>query len=131
MRECQKHGMVRWKWRNNGGRRVDGSRKGKYRCTKCENEHRAKHTKNLKQKALNYKGGKCQICEYDKTVASLHFHHVDSDGKDFEIAKATGWEKAKIELDKCILVCANCHGEIHDGLIPLEIQQQLLQCACG
>ncbi len=71
-----------------------------------------------------YKGAKCSLCGYDKCKSSLHFHHIDPSKKDFGISGNWGlsWKKMKIELDKCILVCANCHGEIHEGL---EIKQTI------
>lgn len=69
-----------------------------------------------KIKALEYKGNKCSICGYNKSIWSLHFHHLNESEKQFSISKYAGmsWEKLKKELDKCILVCANCHGEIHE-----------------
>lgn len=71
----------------------------------------------IKLKAVEYKGGKCVICGYNKCVRSLQFHHVDPSKKDFSLSQVTRqWEKVKSELDKCIIVCANCHGEIHDGM---------------
>lgn len=76
----------------------------------------------LKDKCIEYKGGKCQTCGYDKCKKSMHFHHVDPSLKDFTIsgAHARSWNKIKAELDKCILVCSNCHGEIHaDILAPV------------
>jgi predicted HNH restriction endonuclease len=53
----------------------------------------------------------------------LDFHHVDSTKKEFGIGNSgytRSWEKVKKELDKCILVCANCHREIHEGLIKIR-----------
>lgn len=73
----------------------------------------------LKQKAVNYKGGRCEICGYDKCIDAFDFHHVDSIDKDFNISnKMTSWEKIKPELDKTVLLCANCHRECHAGLHP-------------
>jgi endogenous inhibitor of DNA gyrase (YacG/DUF329 family) len=69
-----------------------------------------------KLKCIEYKGGKCEICGYDKCPASLAFHHLDPSQKDFGISSSgfsRSFEKCKPELDKCILVCMNCHGEIH------------------
>ena len=74
-----------------------------------------------KLKAIEYKGGKCVICGYNKSVRALQFHHVDPSQKDFGISGSTkSFEKLKPELDKCVLVCANCHAEIHDKLINLN-----------
>lgn len=74
--------------------------------------------KELKDKAIEYKGGKCKICGYDKSKRSLTFHHRDPNEKEFGISKykTLSWEKIKIELDKCDLICANCHGELHEKL---------------
>lgn len=70
-----------------------------------------------KIKAVAYKGGKCQNCGYKKSVYCLDFHHVNPEEKDFAIASVTRrWEIIKRELDKCILVCRNCHGEIHEEI---------------
>lgn len=78
--------------------------------------------KRLKEKAVDYKGGKCIICGYNKCVSALDFHHVDANSKDFNVSSNTNrkWEILKEELDKCVLVCSNCHREIHANLILLE-----------
>jgi hypothetical protein len=77
--------------------------------------------KRTKQKAVEYCGGKCCVCGYSKCVEALEFHHKNPNTKDFSISTNTNkaWNKVKIELDKCILVCSNCHREIHAGLIKL------------
>ncbi len=72
----------------------------------------------IKEKSVEYKGGKCFICGYDKCNRSLQFHHQNPSEKDFDFNRIRNWERVKKELDKCILVCANCHAEIHDGLHP-------------
>ena len=66
--------------------------------------------------AVESKGGCCQICGYDKCLEALEFHHIASDEKDFSISDkgyTRSWEKIQKELEKCMLVCANCHREIH------------------
>jgi len=76
----------------------------------------------LKKMSIEYKGGKCKCCGYNKCVSALDFHHLDPFKKDFSIGAkgyTRSWEKVKKELDKCILVCANCHREIHEGLIKI------------
>jgi len=73
----------------------------------------------LKQLSLEYGGGSCQICGYKKCIGALSFHHKDPDQKDFGMSArglTRSWEKTKKELGKCILVCANCHAEIHEGI---------------
>lgn len=70
----------------------------------------------LKQKLIEYKGGKCIRCGYCKDCPPAYdFHHKDPTKKDFQISGACiGLEKMKKEVDKCDLVCRNCHAEIHD-----------------
>lgn len=74
----------------------------------------------LKKKAVSYLGEKCSLCGYDTCIDALEFHHIDPTQKDFGISYkgiTRSWEKIKDELDKCILVCLNCHKEIHAGLV--------------
>lgn len=78
-----------------------------------------KRRKKLRQMAVDYLGGKCLICGYKTSISALEFHHLDKTKKDFGISKngiTRSWEKTKSEIDKCILVCANCHREIHEGI---------------
>ena len=73
----------------------------------------------LKEKAINYKGGKCVFCGYKKCNQALEFHHLGSYEKDFGVSAkgyTRSWSKVRDELDKCILVCSNCHREIHAGM---------------
>ena len=66
---------------------------------------------------IEYKGGGCEICRYNKSVRSLSFHHKDPMEKDFNVsAKGYSYERLKKEVDKCVLVCSNCHSEIHDEI---------------
>jgi 5-methylcytosine-specific restriction endonuclease McrA len=80
--------------------------------------------KALRRRAVEYKGGSCEICGYDRCIEALEFHHLDSSKKDFGISSrgyTRSWEKVREELDKCILLCANCHREVHAGLqLPRE-----------
>ena len=72
----------------------------------------------MKIKAVVYKGGCCSRCGYNKSMRALQFHHIDPSQKDFAISKVTrSWENIKDELDKCVLLCANCHLEVHDLLL--------------
>ncbi len=77
--------------------------------------HVKNYRKILKEKLVEYKGGKCEICGYNKCVEALEFHHLNPEEKDFGISSysSLSFDKAKKEVDKCILVCANGHREIH------------------
>ena len=73
-----------------------------------------------KQKLVDYKGGKCIKCGYNKYNGNLAFHHLDPSKKDFTITgKSIAFEKLKLEVDKCELLCHNCHGEVHAGLLTI------------
>jgi cytochrome c553 len=65
-------------------------------------------------------GGCCQVCGYDRSILNLCFHHVDPATKSFAMTIASGksLDAYREEAKKCVLVCANCHGEIESGLIP-------------
>lgn len=75
---------------------------------------------NAKRKLVEYKGGKCCICGYNKCDQALDFHHVDQSTKEFSISsRIRSFSKILEEVDKCILVCSNCHREIHYGIISI------------
>lgn len=73
----------------------------------------------LKEILVQYKGGKCSFCGYDKCLGALQFHHLDPTKKDFTISQVNlnetnfSIDMLKTEVDKCILLCANCHAEEH------------------
>jgi len=75
----------------------------------------------LKQRAVDYLGGKCIDCGYNKCLQALEFDHIDPTQKEFTISgnHCFGWEKIKPELDKCVLRCANCHRERHANERPI------------
>ena len=75
--------------------------------------------KKVRQKAVEYKGGKCEICGYDRCIDALEFHHRDLSNKEFGISAkgyTRSWKKVVEELDKCLLICANCHRGLHAQL---------------
>ena len=86
----------------------------------------AKRRRKLKLMLIEYKGGKCVICGYNSSTWAFDLHHVDSSTKDFGLSVrglTRSWQKLKEEADKCVLVCANCHREVHAGVtqLPKEI----------
>lgn len=79
----------------------------------------------LKAKAVAYLGGKCANCGYSKSNSALEFHHLDPNEKDMNISgKVMSWSKMTAELDKCVLLCSNCHKEVHDELRQAHLASQ-------
>ena len=79
----------------------------------------SKRRKSLRGQALKYRGGKCSVGGYSKCPDALDLHHLA--GKDFGLSSkgmTRSWDKIREELDKCILVCANCQREIHSRTQP-------------
>ena len=72
----------------------------------------------IKKKAIDYKGGHCSRCCYDKYYGALQFHHRNPEEKDVNWTKLRlrSWDKITEELDKCDLLCANCHAEVHNEI---------------
>lgn len=67
-----------------------------------------------KQRLVELRGGRCEACGYDISIAALEFHHRDSKTKDFGLGDFSGpWERLVAEADKCDLLCANCHRRRH------------------
>lgn len=82
-----------------------------------------KRRRQLKLRAVDYKGGKCFNCGYSNYEGALEFHHIDPKLKKFSLSTkglTRSWERIVEELDKCVLVCSNCHKEIHAGKLQLS-----------
>jgi len=82
-----------------------------------EKSRREKKRRYLRKlKAIEYKGGHCKACGEDRLVA-LCFHHREPSDKGFPLNVANlsmyGWDKVEAELDKCDLLCHNCHHVLH------------------
>ena len=98
-------------------------------CSKrcCQSTINSKHQdyeaqrlrgKTRRVELIKLNGGCCSKCGYDKNFSALEFHHLDPEIKSFglDIRKCSNsyWDDLVEESKKCILVCANCHVEIHD-----------------
>lgn len=72
----------------------------------------------LKMLAVAYKGGRCARCGYHKSIRAMDFHHPDPEQKDFSVSQNANraWKNIVDEIDKCVLLCSNCHREEHDRL---------------
>lgn len=90
-------------------------------CKECHKKYSRERLRIYKNLCKEYKGGKCKICGYNRCQDALDFHHLDSTTKEYGIAKSSkSFKTKKSELDKCILICSNCHRELHAGLISLD-----------
>lgn len=98
-------------------RNKDGTKVWKYRdsmCKQCRLAYGNARRRAIKQQAVEYLGGKCQRCGLVDDPCVYDFHHLDPTEKDFSIGKnALKFESIKKELDKCILLCSNCHRKEH------------------
>ncbi len=76
----------------------------------------------IKKKCIDYLGGKCVKCDYDKCIRALTFHHTNPDNKICDVCKLFDrrWEILKSELDKCQLLCFNCHMEEEERLYEIK-----------
>ena len=100
------------------------TRKYCYECSPHEDENMSHaqavtiKRRAIKKMLIEYKGGKCQRCGYDKCMRALEFHHLNPEEKDFHLSKNLSKSIAslKSEADKCILLCSNCHAEEHQRL---------------
>lgn len=86
--------------------------------------------KRFKAKTVAAMGSKCQCCGYDRCLNALDLHHIDPNEKELSFgsirASPKSLDRIVNELKKCILVCSNCHREIHDGMRALpEIYAKL------
>lgn len=109
---CKKHGSTEHVRETNGY----------FRCKRCRNDHVIANRRNSKFKLVEEFGGKCKICGYNKCIGNLTFHHLDPSKKEFQISQSgrtLSIKKLRLEANKCVLLCHNCHGEVHAGLIQI------------
>lgn len=99
--------------------------KGRHYCKFCDNKRVWQKQKATKKKIIEHMGGGCKCCNYNKCSRSLDLHHLDSSKKDANFNSINGWkwDRIKKELDRCILVCRNCHGEIHEERLLQETRR--------
>ena len=92
---------------------------GASKCKECFNSYCIDRWRKIKIKAIEYKGGECVDCNVPHPVypaAVYEFHHLDPKEKDVSFGKLRlrSWENITKELDKCVLLCANCHRIRHN-----------------
>jgi hypothetical protein len=104
----------------------------------CANCHRLRHLSSdpaprhaelaeartrLKQRAVEYMGRACFGCNRRGALTLFEFHHTDAKTKDFGISEdgiLRSWASLAAELEKCVMLCANCHREVHAGVRVLD-----------
>lgn len=92
-----------------------GNQKFKSRCKEC---HESMERDRFQDRITRFYGKyECQICGYNKCKAAIDFHHIEPSEKEYEVSNMKNYSEAILfaELEKCMIVCANCHREIHDG----------------
>jgi hypothetical protein len=110
---CKIHGATNFFPRADGGSR----------CGQCSADAVKNRRRKIKLLAIEYKGGACENCGNSFHPAVFEFHHKDPSQKDFAVGaggNARAWELVKTELDKCSMLCANCHRIEHSKLFDVD-----------
>lgn len=107
-RTCKKCGRIKplSKFKNGNG----------YVCKNCG---KSKNKQNKVKWIQSFKGSGCQLCGYNAHPTAIEFHHVNAEDKDRDLSlmKSMGYQNIVDEISKCLIVCANCHREIHANLV--------------
>lgn len=109
--ECKKHGYTEFGARTNQNPR----------CRKCQVESTTQRRRKVAETLKLEAGGQCSNCGYSRCLAALDFHHSSPNQKEFGISSrglTTSIGKLREETKKCVLLCANCHREIHAIIVP-------------
>ena len=106
---CPQHGHVTFVRRGPDG----------FRCQRCRSEAVDRRRRTIKRILVAEAGGACVLCGYSRTLAALHFHHVDPAEKSFGLGArgvTLSLDVARAEAAKCVLLCATCHAEVERGV---------------
>ena len=112
MKDCAKHGWTTFVIENSG----------RTRCRQCRMAAVSEWRRRTKAKLVAEAGCRCVLCGYDRHQAALHFHHLDPDKKEFHLADTgvtRSIERLRREVEKCVLLCGNCHAEVEAGFTEL------------
>lgn len=113
--ECRHHGATEFF--------LEG--RGYYRCKRCRSEAVARRRRKVKAILVAEAGGQCCVCGYSRSFAALEFHHLDRTQKRMTVSArgvAYALKTLREEAAKCVLLCANCHVEVENGLVQLPIK---------
>jgi len=98
--------------------------RGYYRCKRCRSDAVVARRRKVKTILVEEAGGACCICGYDYNMRALHFHHVEPSQKRHELnarGVAIALGKLRVEAQKCVLLCSNCHAEVEDGMASIPV----------
>jgi transposase len=112
-RDCPKHGRTKFVLEN----------RGSYRCMKCRRADVSAWRRRAKERLVGEAGGRCRLCGYDRYQGALQFHHLDPSAKSFSLSRrgcTRAFAELKAEAAKCVLLCANCHAEVENGIATLN-----------
>jgi transposase len=112
VRECATHGWTTWV----------RTPAGRYRCKRCRIDAVTTRRRRVKETLVREAGGACRLCGYSRYAGALQFHHVDPTNKAFALSGrglARSLAKAREEVVKCVLLCANCHAEVEAGIATI------------
>lgn len=107
-RECPKHGITRFY-------RTPSSRG--FKCSKCNSEGVSNRRRRAIIQLKTEFGSRCKSCGYSSCLEALEFHHLDPSFKEHKLSDGITKSIARMreEASKCVLLCANCHREVHSG----------------
>lgn len=111
MRSCKHHGDVVHIWRQK-----------RWRCRKCGSEYVTATRKKHRLLLIEEAGGKCYVCGYDRYFGALDFHHRNPSEKSFGLSgkgQTVSLDRKRKEIEKCDLLCANCHREVEGNFMSV------------
>ena len=131
LRQCRKCGQIKAhsEYSNVSTDRHNG-RDGLNRwCRTCKAEYQAQRIEARRLYWLELAGNACQNCGWNAYSVSLDFHHVDGDSKEWSpgkliMSRPIGDAEVRAELEKCALLCCNCHQAIHRGMLELKFEKR-------
>lgn len=106
---CPRHGHTAFYARPEGG----------FRCGRCSSEAVSKRRRLVKKQLVEEAGGRCALCGFDEHPAALQFHHIDPSNKQFHLSEGgmtRGIARSRAEVEKCVLLCSNCHALVEVGV---------------
>lgn len=105
------------------------------KISKHSEDNYRKWKKTIRQKRrdflYNIAGNKCTICGYDRSINALCFHHINETTKKFNLSSTNLERNMDLilkEVKKCVLLCHNCHSEVHEGLHDIKLNPITIEC---